>query len=302
MNNTIKRVQTVFINSANRISGDINDFMINLPQSYIKADDNTQIRLSVVHMCFNKNYLGFSGGSLVVTMDDNPSLTHFGTSRQFTLNIPPGYYTIYTFQALVVNYLNSVEISVVPTSTLTWIMNYNPSTNTYTFIPPNDNFKYSFIFNNCENLFGFNVYSTQWFNNSNPLTSNVAINMDLDTSIFLHCDVPRKHGGAIQNVDDTEFKDSSILCIVPNYSAPFQNINIDSANQFVYYLATKSINNIRFWLTDQNNNPINLYYDWVLALKIEYIEQNESDQIISLLSDIRDSIRFITLHPKLLSS
>ena len=180
-------------------------------------------------------------------------------------------------------------------------MNYNPSTNTYTFTTPNDGFKYSFIFNNCENLFGFNVYSTPWFNYANPLSSTIPLNMDTDTSIFLHCDIPRKTGGAIQNVDNTEFKDSSILCVVPNYEIPFQNINIDVSNQFVYYLSVKQLNNIRFWITDQNNNPINLYYDWVLALKIEYIETGEMDKIESILSEIRDSIRFIALHPKLLS-
>jgi hypothetical protein len=295
----VKRVQTIFINSANRVSGDINDFQINLPQSFIRSDDNTQIRLSVVHLSFNKNCLGFSGGSIVVTADDNSNLTVFGTQRQFTLSIPAGYYTVYTFQSLVVTWLNSIETSVAPSSTLTWIMNYISSTNKYSFTPPNDGFKYSFIFNNCGNLFGFSKYSTQWFNNTTGLLSDSPINMDTDTSIFLHTDLPRKHGGALQNIDDVEFKDSTILCAIPNYSCPFQNINIDVSNNFVYYLSTSQINNMRLWLTDQNNNNINLYYDWILALKIEYIEINENDQILQCLQDIKNMLGYITLHPKL---
>jgi hypothetical protein len=51
--------------------------------------------------------------------------------------------------------------------------------------------------------------------------------MNIDNSIYLHCDIPRKHWGAIQNHDQPEFHDSSIFACVPNLEGPFENISID---------------------------------------------------------------------------
>ena len=88
------------------------------------------------------------------------------------------------------------------------------------------------------------------------------------------------------------------LACVPNLEGPFENISIDCSNAFVYYLNTNKIHEIRLWVTNQDNEILTLQHDYTVALKVEYLQTEHPDYSLKLLSEIRDAIKFVALHPK----
>jgi len=275
----LKKVQTLFINSDNVIDEqNINDFYVYLNDSLIKADDdNTDIRVSVIHLCINRSYY---------TIESNITFILNNVTQNIITNftIASGYYTVYTFRL----YLLTILVS--------WIITYNESTNTYTFTPPSDGNTYTFTFINSGNLFGFPNTVTNMFENSSPITSSMPILMNLENSLFIRTDIPRRRYGAKDNLSGSTFVESNILCAIPMTFAPFQNITIDVSNQFLYYLSVKEVNKFRLFITDQYSNPIPFRYDYTIALKFEFIETKLQDDTLKTLQEIRDLLKYITLH------
>jgi hypothetical protein len=144
-------------------------------------------------------------------------------------------------------------------------------------------------------VFSNNV--TQTVRYPNTLWSDIPVLMNSDTSLYLHTDLPRRNHGAIDNLEHADFRESSILCCIPNLTPPFQNMFINPENQFVYYLSVNKIDSFRLWVTDEYNNPVDLKYDWTLALKVEYIEIDAMDEQTKCLMEIKDAIKFMALAP-----
>jgi len=124
----VKREQLLFINSASRINGSIQDFNMFLNDQMIRSDDyDSTIKVSVIHFSCNRSYY---------TVENNVTFTlnNITLNTSMTYTIPSGYYDVYTFKTYLLTIL------------MGWNITYNKSTNTYTFIPPID--IWQFIFNN----------------------------------------------------------------------------------------------------------------------------------------------------------
>jgi hypothetical protein len=211
--------------------------------------------------------------------------------KNITLNetsyytIPSGYYNVNTFKEYLSILLGSQ-----------WTINYSSSTNTYTIIPPFNSNIYTLSFINSGHLFGFDNITTQEFNNLHPITSTKPILMNIDNSLFIRTDIPRKRNGAVDNLLTPHFNESDILCTVPMIFGPFNNLSIDCSNQFVFYLSVKELHKFRLYITDQYSNPVPIKYDYTIALKFEFIETEIHDETLNTLKEIRDLLKYVTLH------
>jgi hypothetical protein len=279
----VKNIQTIFINSANRASGSIHDLVIQLPDGLVKEDNKTQIRLSVSHWCLNRSYYTVDEGNIF-------SINNLNTGASSTITIAQGYYNVETFMTYLKNILGQ-----------RWQISWSESTNKYCFMSPNDGCTYSFTFvNKCGHLFGFNEgITTNPCGYAIPLFSTKPILMNVDNSLFLHTSIPLRHGGSVDNLESKEFHPSSILCVIPNLCSPFQNMYIDASNTYHFYLSVHKLDSFRLWVTDQNSSMVSLPYDYTLALRIEYLEIDQVDETLLCLEQIRDTLRYIALHPRL---
>ena len=282
----VKRTQTLFINSAQRTSGEINDFNVHLLDQVIKAEDaNTQIRVSCIHLSINRSYYTVEGLKL--------QINNITTGQTRTWPIANGYYDVNTFIVQVLSLLNLDPVDPI----YIWRMTWQQSTNTYSIFPPNDNITYSLTFlPNTGHLFGFENGETVQFTYLRPLFSTKPILMNIDNSLFIRTNIPRRRNGAIDNLATSEFTESDILAVVPMVFSPFNTISIDTSNQFVFFLSVKEVTNFRLYVTDQNNNKLPLKYDWTIALKFEYLEVETQDELLTTLQEIRDLLKFVTLH------
>jgi len=275
----VTREQSLFINSENRLNGSINDFQVFLNDQIVQAENiNTQIKLSVIHLSINRSYY---------TVENNIAFQLICISNQINnviFTIPSGYYDVFTFRT----YLLTILIN--------WTITYSKSTNTYTFISPIDGNVYAFQFFNCGNLFGFDNGITSNFDNSIPITSTKPILMNIDTSLFIRTDIPRTRYGCLDNLKSTTFQESDILCAVPQTFSPFNTITLSDSNQFSFYMSCKDLNSFRLYITDQNGNSIPLRHDYTIALKFEYISPQEQDESLETMQEIRDLLKYITLH------
>jgi hypothetical protein len=278
----VKRVQTLFISSANRTQGSINDFKVNLNNSLVKADDNTEnIRMSVIHLSINRSWY-----TVRYQINDYFEIWNESLGSKASYNIPEGYYTVYSLLDCLQNMLGP-----------SWSFTYRETDNRYSIIAPQLGlFEYRFNFVNCGHLFGDDNRLTDPFNN---YISPKPILMNQDTSILIHTDIPRKRMGSLHNLDSPLFRECDVIAAIPNKTAPFDNLQIDTSNQFVFYLSVKELSSFRLWVTDQLNRPLDIHHDWTIALKFEFIEQDVVDQTVELLKEIRDSLKYIALHPKL---
>jgi hypothetical protein len=275
----VKRTQTIFINSANRLSGDINDFNVHLHDQLVKAVDNkTQIRISVIHLCMNRSYY-------TVRNNTNFMINNLTTGQSTEFGIRTGYYNVNTFSAYLLTLL------------INWKIDYDASRNIYTFTPPNDQNTYSFQFFDSGHLFGMDEdIISDSFSYDNPLTSTKPILMNLDNSLYIRTSIARKPGGAVDNLTSPDFIESDILCCLPMTFSPFNNINIDCSNNFVFYLNVQELTTFRLFVTDQSNNLIDLKYDYTVGLKIEYCNLEDDDETLKTLQEIRDLLKYSVLH------
>ena len=288
---SVKKVQTIFINTKNRTEGSVEDCIVHLPDNMIRADEAMQLRLTILHWCLNKSFYNVREGFKFILHNATS-----GTQNNYTIR--PGNYDVCSFA----KYFKSVILGKDR-----WTFEYDHPTNKYRIKAPQylydrddigveEDVYFEFI--NCGHLFGFEDGITPITNHQTFLYSNRPVLMNTDNSVYLHCDIPRKHGGAIQNHDKAEFHDSSILAVIPIQDAPFENMAIDCSNAFTFYLNTNKIDKIRLWVTNERNEPLPLRHDYTLALKVEHLQINHPDYTLNLLGEIRDAIKYMALHPK----
>ena len=205
----------LFLNSKNRTKGSINDFYMTLNDGAIRATKDFQIKMSVIDFSINRSYY---------TVEDNIifNLNNLTTLETTPFIIESGYYDVYTFR----QYL-------LATILIGWKIFYNIGTNTYTMTPPiNDINTYSFTFEDSGHLFGFDNTTSETVIFPNSLNSTKPILMNIDTSLYIHCDLPKRRMNAIDNLSSSDFVESDILCSIPMTVQPFGNITKVGNDQF----------------------------------------------------------------------
>jgi hypothetical protein len=283
MSNT-KKYQTIIINSAHRENGTIGNFQINLHDKAIRTEDaNTVLKLSVLQLSLNKSWYTVSENTTFLLNNETQ-----GKSVEYA--IVPGYYSVTTLAAFLIK---QFSLGLTEANNQFMIV-HDPSQNKFSFRAPSnypDSYSFTF-FDNSAHLFGFEDFSTTSpFTNAIDLISTRPVLMNKETTIYIHTSAPRRPFGAICNLEGGDFKESSVLCAITNIAAPFQNMTVDPANSFAYFLSGKELKDFSVFITDQNRKLLNLQVDWQMCLLVEHVDLTANMAETNIISEIRDMIK-----------
>ncbi len=272
--------QVVFINSKQRISGTPYDFHINLNDGLLKAAKGEYMKITLAEATINRSWYSIQQGDDRFIIRDNTGDT--------TITFPTTYYTAID--------IRSTLQSLMPN----WTISYDRRTNKFTFTRPIDaKTCYKFIFSNTlYEVLGFAENEQPNFTIASPtITSTNPIRANAENAVFIHTNLPRGKMSSLDNHNLTNktFRESTIFAKIPIETAPFDNI-VYSMNTdiFSYKLNAIDINNIRFWITDENERVLKLPFDWSCTVLIEHIPLNEQDSV----KDIKDLLSLMVLSSK----
>ena len=276
------RSQLLNINSANRVSGTPYDFFVNITNGLVMCEKHETMKMIVIDCCINKSWytIDSSNNSFLLK-----TVRVGGGYRTVPYTIPVGYYDVLQLR---------YELSVLLVG---WTIAYSSTTNTYTYTPPNNGDTYTLFFQNnaCE-LMGFNITETPSGSYSSAFTSSIPIKVNLENAVCVHCDVSKVNNACVDNFSGQGFVDSDLLIKIPIQSDAFQNIVYQSQgnDNISYDLSLKCLHTMRLWVTDENQRPLQLPYDWTICLKIEF--DRETDLSMNdMVEDIKDDLRLIVL-------
>lgn len=233
----IKSKQIIYVNSRNRKTGTDNDFEItvNLP-SFQKFD-----RICILSAIIPKSYFNVQNGYNTFILKEDV--------QQVVITIPPANYNRRSLSGALIDLLNL----------------HSPNNWTYNITYPNalikgDDGRYTFevsgntaqpelIFddNGVYELLGFNINSTNIFNND-VLTSSNVCKIQSEDVIRLHSSISDNNG------------DDVLLEIYSSSIQTFSNIVWNCPDIIAYSrnITSKSTNNYRFFLTNEDNQPLDL--------------------------------------------
>lgn len=277
------RSKIILVNSANRTLGSPSDFNVSFHDGCIHGNLGDSLKLVVLDACINKSWF---------TVSESNNMFEVHTNHGLTLRyyIPVGYYDVNTLRAVLVQMTG-------------FIIKYNKVTNCYTYTMPISNMDDLFYIevteNRCGELLGFGpvpgVYGPIGF--YNELITLIPIKMNKENSILIHCDVPKATCATLDNCSSRIFQESDVILKICNKCAPFDNIVYESQGSdcFTYDLSVTDITGLRFYVTDENNSPLSLKYDWTITLKIIFMREDD-DQLVKVVSEIRDYLHLIVLN------
>lgn len=272
----------IFLNSKNRISGNPYDYYINFNNELIKAPKGHYIQFSVLQASINRSWYSIQEGynTFQITND---------TGSAQTITIPVGYY-------------NAIDLRVQLQTTLpTWTITYDKKLNKFTFTAPNTWAgiawrKFIFTNSSMSDLFGFDQSETPTFTEANPVVvSSKPVKVNEDQAILIHTNLPRQKFSALDNTTK-DILESDVLCALPINSAPFDNViyTRNSIDDFTYNVLAPVVHGMRIFITNEQNTPLILPYNWTLTLTVKYIPY-DTNETNGILRDLRDYAKLLLL-------
>lgn len=236
-----------YINSRNRLTGTDSNFEYKLDMIDLKSD-------RVVLMACNipKSYYLIQDGENVLTLQEGLSTAD--------IVITPGNYSRTQLKNVLQTTLNSSSPSGF-TYTITTPSTLLGETGLYTFLVTNNGgVQPDFIFtdNNIFEVLGFDINSTNNFLSDTLISTNV-IKLQKEDTIFIHSDIC------------TNGNDNILQEIYATSSATFGNIvyYTPDSNAYSKKLTSNNNNIFNFWLSNEDNEPINLNgQNWSFTLMV----------------------------------
>ena len=271
-------VQTVYINSANRVIGTVGDFTVYFQDQMLATPPNTSMIMIVIDACISRSWY-------TVSDLNNTFATYDGVSL-VPLVIPPGCYDVYTMRAALAALLG-----------VDWTVACSKVTNTYTYTSAAP---CAFVFSNnrCSELLGFGVFQGTTAVALPQLVGTSPIKMNMENSIIVHCDIPQIQCSGIDHYGATtqNFTESDIILKMPLNCAPYDNLVFQEQGSMTFRtdVAVKELASLRFYLTDENNVALTPMFDWTITLKFLFFK-NDDDQMVARLTEIRDYIKLMVI-------
>lgn len=280
------RTQIIHVGSANRRIGTVSDFWVSLPHGLFKADRPSRIFVTPVDCVMNRSWYTVSASNNTFSVWDS------GGGAWSPVTIPPGYYNAAQIRTAVVTALAALGQA--------WQINYSATSNTFTFTPPADGEVHRMSFaNNAAWLLGFAVGDVPFGTSVAPFKSTRPIKVNEESAVLVRCNLPRLKFSCVDNVLTPVFGESDILLKVPVLAQGFDTLYYagQGADNFKVELATNNVHDVRFWVTDEVNNPLELQYDWTLSLRVDYMagEEDPMDAVAKSTRRIADDLRLMIL-------
>ena len=275
-----KLIRNVFISSKYRTnkSEKSSDFNVFIPSGFIECQEKQQLSVNIInfHMPNSMYNISDNNNKIHILIRDKITSNLINT---YTYNLINGNYNVYELR----DHLNILLTTYVSVS-------YNKIRNTYTF---NDKWnddnnsvsiltsvggKYLGLINNEEYILNTSIESIQ------------PVNLVSYNKIVMNC-LGLDFNGTIENIsNDDGFEISNILFWASRQDVANMSeliyANEDGGNSFNYSLYNKSINNLRFVLTDEEYQQLEDLPNWTMILQFS-IEEAPSNEIITMLSIIQ---------------
>lgn len=277
-----ERIFILYINSENRISGSVTDFIIQydaIPQMQFDRMVMLQAQIPKSYYAVLTDAPGTRGVQTFELSEDGGLTWH-------DIVVPTGNYNVNGFAAVVTNLLNSggrsgytIGYPNIQTQTDTGMYTF-----TTTVVPAtNVKFRFTYTYPGIYQLMGFTVPSTSptttyTFTSGGTLTSNAIINMQPIKDVYVTCD----------SVNDGV---SNILQVIPNQSFPTMSSVQFFQRDFQLwsrpYIPTLN-NQFHFQVTDQFARPLNLNgLDWSCQVAL-YVKEDILERSKAFLSYHRE--------------
>jgi hypothetical protein len=229
----------VYVNSNKRLSGTHGDFTYKIDT----PPDFEYDHICVLNICIPKSYY--------VVPDGYNTFTLIEDDREFTVTVPPGNYNRRSLQYTLGNIMTAASLSYgyAYTYTVTYPNTVTSAdTGKYTFIVSNNGGVNPILTTNNQfyEQIGFDPNSVNTFV-ANELTSTNVIKLQSEDTLYLHSDI-------VDNGND------NILLEIYGNSADFTNItaHVTDIRAWSKKVLTRNSNVYRFYLSDENDVPINL--------------------------------------------
>jgi hypothetical protein len=275
------RRQILYVNSSLRNQGEPNDYRIQLGNDVLRARKGFRTRLAIAEATLNRSWYNVKEGANSIQLNSS------------TITLPVGSY-------------NALDLRVALAQSLPtgWTVVYNRLTSKYSITRPVDATEvYLLSLNSIGPLLGFADSSTVIFSTLLPtITSPQPARVNSENSIYIHTDITKSGGSVLDNmINANTFNDSTVIAKIPIDAPPNDNIIFRMQNDLEFIeLPHGHTDSLRLWVTDENNAPLQLSFDWTCTLVVIH-EPDDSQDVLNTLQESRDLLKLMALEGTLSS-
>lgn len=272
------RRQVLYVNSARRHTGTSSDFKVILGNGVLHAPRGSRTSIAVGEATINRSWLNVKQGANWMEIDGVP------------VQIPEGNY-------------NALDLRVALSAALPvgWSVTYNRLTAKFTFTRPTNSVPgYLVAFRFIGPLLGFGPATLVVLTSENPqATSTRPARVNGENAILIHSDLTKASGGVLDNLTAVDsFVDSTVIAKVPIDVPPYDNIVFRVQNDLEFFDVQQGHTDaMRIWLTDENDVPVDLQYDWTTTLVVSH-EPEQSTELLETVQEARDLLKLMALSKK----
>jgi hypothetical protein len=279
------RRQILYVSSARRSRGEPHDFHILLGNDVLRARRGFRSRLAISEATVNRSWYNVKEDSRTLTLRAPPA------GPNLLLSIPVGSYNALDLRV-------ALAAALPPTG---WQVTYNRLSSKYTITRPADATTiYMLDVLSLGPLLGFPAFSTVMFSQSIPaVTSPQPARVNSENSLLIHTDLTKAGGAVLDNlVNVDQFSDSTVLAKIPIDAPPNDNVIFRMQNDLEFVqLPHGHTDALRLWVTDENNVPLALSFDWTCTLVITH-DPDEDTALLETLQESRDLLKLMALSNK----
>ena len=268
----------IFVNSNERDSGSIDDFIVTIPPQLLTREENQKMRIVLNDLVLPYTWYNVQNSNNTFTLFERSAAAGGTFDKEFDVTLTPGSYHAIQLRDELAKAMTAASSSNGANYKYTVV--FDETSARFTFSADNANlqhinFAIEFVDGQtAHKLMGFDAVSAIQSVNSR-VTSTRAINLMFTEAIFLHCDLPTKNINK-GNGDKSKFTVSSAFAKIPINTSPFNNIIYTNVNDdFVAFIPDKFINAIRFRFHTLDHGRITFNDELSLTIKIEVLEDDE---------------------------
>lgn len=270
-----------YIRSADRFSGTIYNFNINVPSFILNHRPDEVIKITLVDFVLKRNKYPIDSNNNRF----NVSETQNSVVYNYTITITAGNYNVYQLATQVATQLTNA--SPYYTYTISWdsISGYYTFTITSKTAHPVGSASFDFnVARSAFELLGF-AKSTYSFT-SGTLISVKMVSLSGETSIYLRTNL------TTPNFDyaNGEYGLSDVLAKIPIIVPPYATIVFQDvgASLFNSYIQTNSLGNLNIRLTNSEDIELEFQDEWTCAFKVETYEATKEAEILGELKNLTE--------------
>lgn len=292
----------IFINSAERTSGQIEGFTIELPPHLLQHQAHQRTRLILNDLVLPYTWYNVQATNRELQLTEYKVVQGQTVATAVTFQLAIGSYHAIQLQNHLQKLFDQSRISTAPDSlSYNYIISYEEVSGKFSFrvvadsvLPQQPVLSLSA---SVGRLLGFNELQNQFVNN--VLVSHKPINMMFSEALFLHIDLPNNNINKSAGNQES-FHVSTAFAKIPINTSPFNNIIYTNFNDD--YLLNNNdavLNTLRFTIMTAEHEPIQLNDDYSLTLKLEVLEDDEK-QLMRQNTGIGELLKILILQNRAL--